>query len=608
MKKKMSTKKKLRFAAVIVVILALIGGACYTVLIAPYLSQEQWVYIETEVVRGTLTVGVEESGSLEYGISTIDYDLDLSVTTSSDDDDDDDDEETVEKYLKVEEVYVASGQRIEEGDAILKFTDSSVSDVRKLLEAALVDARSDYAEAESTYELAVLEAQTTYETSKVAQSYASEIYEYSSSSVSDNIASLQIEITQMQAKTASLEEAVTEAQENFNDFLYGSEDDTDFEYYDYSALEELYQATLALAEEEGIENTANYMQIMDLYESKMSQYNNMVSAVENAQDALQEHLDQIEELQEELAQAQAKEAIGQLQASQTYEESVLEGENAQTTYNAAVEDLKEDLEEAAQELEEIQDQLAAFEEFVGDDSIIYADGSGIITGVGYEAGDTLTTSGTVISYAPTGDMTISIDSTQEDVVSMTVGDTVAIEFTAYPGEAYEGTILSIDTTATSRSSSTISYAVVIGVNGEEEALQKLYGGMTADITFITDQSADTLYVSRKAVVTENGKSYVYVLSDSDSGEYELQEVTTGLSNTSYIEILSGLEEGDIVYIASTVSSVEEVEDTSSDTTSTDTDSFDLSDFNMEDFDMSDFNMSDFDMGGGMSGGSAGGGR
>ncbi|MCD7807253.1 MAG: HlyD family efflux transporter periplasmic adaptor subunit [Lachnospiraceae bacterium] len=604
MKKKMSGKKKLRLALILVGILALIGGACYTVLIAPYLSQEQWVYIETEVVRGTLTVGVEESGSLEFGISTINYDLDLSVTTSDDDDDDDDDDgETVEKYLKVEEVYVASGQRIEEGDAILKFTDSSVSDVRKLLEAALVDARSDYAEAESTYELAVLEAQTTYETSKVAQTYASEIYQYSSGSVSDNITSIQVEIALLQAKTASLEEAVTEAQEEFYEFLYGSEDDTNFEYYDYSALEELYQATLAQAAEEGIQNTANYTAIMNLYETKMGQYNNKVSAVENAQDALQENLDQIEELQEQLAQAQAKEAVEQLQASQTYEESVLEGEYARTTYNATVEDLKEDLDEAAQELEEIQDQLAAFEEFVGDDGIIYADGSGIITSVGYEAGDTLTMSGTVISYAPTSDMTISIDSTQEDVVSMTVGDTVAIEFTSYPNETYEGTILSIDTTATSRSSSTISYSVVIGVNGEEEALQKLYGGMTADITFITEQSEDTLYVSRKAVVTEDGKSYVYVLSDN--GEYELQEVTTGLSNTSYIEILSGLEEGDIVYIASTVSSVEEVEDTSSDTTLTDTDSMDLSDFNLEDFDMSDFDMSDFDMGG-MSGGMGGG--
>ncbi len=593
--KKLSRKKKIRIAVIVIALLVLIGGACYTVLIAPYLAEEQWVYIETEVVSGTLSVGVVESGSLEYGISTIDYDLDLSITTDSSDDDDDD-EETVEKYLKVEEVYVASGQRIEEGDAVLKFTDSSVSDVRKLLQSALVDARADYAEAESSYELALLEAQTTYEISVLSGSYASDIYSYASSSVSDNIASLQLELTLLEAKTASLEDAIVQAQENLNDFLYGSEGDSDFEYYDYEALEELYQATLALVEEDGyIDNSANYMQIIELYEEKMSRYNNMVSAVENAEQALQNHLDQIEELENELAEAQAKASTEELKASQTYESALLESEYALITYNATVADLKEDLEEAADTLKEIEEQIAAFEAFVGDDGIIYADGSGIVTSVSYGAGDTLTNTGTILSYAPTGDMTISIDSTQEDVVSMTVGDTVAVEFDAYEGVSYEGTILSIDTTATSRSSSTISYTVVIGIVGEEEALEKLYGGMTADITFVTEQSEDTLYVSRKAVVTQDGHSYVYVLSDS--GEYELKEVTTGLSNTSYIEILSGLAQGDIVYIASTVSSLEEVEDTSTDTdTGTASDS-DGSTFDMSDFDMSDIDVSGFDMGG-----------
>lgn len=591
--KKLSRKKKIQIAVVAAALILLIFGACYTMLIAPYLSQEQWVYIETEVVRGTLSVGVVESGSLEYGISTIDYDLDLSVTTSDDDDDDDDDdEETVEKYLKVEEVYVASGQRISEGDAVLKFTDSSVSDVRKLLQSALVDARSDYAEAESTYELAVLEAQTTYETSVVAGNYASEIYQYASSSVSDNITSIQVEISLLEAKTASLEETVTEVQENLEELLYGED------AYDYAALEELYQATMAQVAENGtVGNSANYMQIMELYESRMSAYNNAVSAVENAEEALEENQSQIESLQSQLASAQAQASIGQMEASETYENSVLESENAETTYNAAVADLKEDLDEAAETLEEIQDQIDAFEAFVGDDGIIYADGSGIITSVGYEADDTLTSAGIILSYAPTSDMTISIDSTQEDVASMTVGDTVEVVFTTYPDETYEGTILSIDTTATSRSSSTISYTVVIGIGGEEEALEKFYGGMTADITFVTEQSEDTLYVSRKAVVTEDGHSYVYVLSNG--GDYELQEVTTGLSNTSYIEILSGLEEGDIVYIASTVSSVEEVEDSSSDTDSssdaTSSVGSDSSDFN--------FNMEDFDMGGSDRGGS-----
>ena len=59
-----------------------------------------------------------------------------------------------------------------------------------------------------------------------------------------------------------------------------------------------------------------------------------------------------------------------------------------------MESLKEDLEEALKDKTDIEEQLAAFEEFVGSDGILYSDGEGIVTQVGYSAGDTLVTSGT----------------------------------------------------------------------------------------------------------------------------------------------------------------------------------------------------------------------
>ena len=138
-------------------------------------------------------------------------------------------------------------------------------------------------------------------------------------------------------------------------------------------------------------------------------------------------------------------------------------------------------------------------------------------------------------------------------MALTVGDVVEISFTAYPDTVYEGTILSIDTTATSRNSSTISYQVVIGVGGDTQAL---YGGMTADITFVTEEKSDVLYVSRKAIVEQNGKTYVYV--QTALGGKELKQVQTGISNGTSIEITEGLAEGDTIYIASRVSSEEEI--------------------------------------------------
>ena len=146
------------------------------------------------------------------------------------------------------------------------------------------------------------------------------------------------------------------------------------------------------------------------------------------------------------------------------------------TYDAKMESLKETLKEAEDNKKALEEQISAFETFVGEEGILYADGEGIVTQIDYEAGDTLTQMGSIVSYAAPQDMTISVDMTQEDVVALTVGDMVEIAFTAYPDTVYEGTILSIDTTATSRNSSTISYQVVIGVGGGYESLVRRHDG------------------------------------------------------------------------------------------------------------------------------------
>jgi hypothetical protein len=81
--------------------------------------------------------------------------------------------------------------------------------------------------------------------------------------------------------------------------------------------------------------------------------------------------------------------------------------------------------------------------------------------------------------------------------------------------------------------------------------------MTADVTFVTDESKECVYVSRKAIVEENGKTYIYKKSGDN---YILSLVETGFTNGAYTEIVSGLEEGESYYIA-TVSVAETSEET-----------------------------------------------
>lgn len=536
-KLKSLTKKQKKLILAGIALLLLILAACYTVFIAPLLQKEQWIYKEETVERGTLKVGVTESGSLEYNTKSIDYDLTLDVS-DDDEDDSDDDDDTVQKYLKIEEIYAASGQRVTEGEELLKFTEDSVEAVRALLQNAVVEAQADYAEAESTYELSLLEAQTDYDTQKISASYAASIRNTSGTSVTNKVASLQVQLEQKQANAASLQEKLTEAQEDYQDALET-----------YEAAKEGYEGT-------GTDNTVNFMTIQNGYLSARSKYQQAKSALTQAEDALSENESAITDLQNQLAAAQAKQKIDKLDTEETYQEAVITGQNAQTTYNAAVEDLKETLQEAEETKEKREEQLQAFEDFVGSDGILYATEDGVITEVSYEAGDRLTTTGALFSYATSDDMRISVDVTQEDIVDLQVGDAVDITFTAYPEDSYTGSILSINTTATSDYSNTVSYTVEISVEGE---LEQLYGGMTADVIFVTEEKEDVLYVSRKAIVEENGKTYVY--RKTALGGRELAEVETGITNGVDIEILSGLEEGDTIYLASKVSSEAEVKST-----------------------------------------------
>ena len=536
-KLKSLTKKQKKLILAGIALFLLILAASYTVFIAPLLQKEQWIYKEETVERGTLKVGVTESGSLEYNTKSIDYNLDLDVS-DDDEDDSDDDDDTVQKYLKIEEIYAASGQRVTEGEELLKFTEDSVEAVRALLQNAVVEAQADYAEAESTYELSLLEAQTDYDTQKISASYAASIRNTSGTSVTNKVASLQVQLEQKQANAASLQEKLTEAQEDYQDAL------------------ETYEAAKEGYEGAGTDNTVNFMTIQNGYLSARSKYQQAKSALTQAEDALSENESAITDLQNQLAAAQAKQKIDKLDTEETYQEAVITGQNAQTTYNATVEDLKETLQEAEETKEKREEQLQAFEDFVGSDGIIYATEDGVITEVSYEAGDRLTTTGALSSYATSDDMRISVDVTQEDIVDLKVGDAVDITFTTYPEDSYTGSILSINTTATSDYSNTVSYTVEISVEGE---LEQLYGGMTADVIFVTEEKEDVLYVSRKAIVEENGKTYVY--RKTALGGRELAEVETGITNGVDIEILSGLEEGDTIYLASKVSSEAEVKST-----------------------------------------------
>lgn len=535
MKERFRKDKTFRRNVIIIgiILFILIVASCYTLFIQPNLSQETYVYKEETVARGDLILGIMESGSVELGQSSIMYELNLDTEEDDEEesDDEDDEEEEIIKYLEIEEAYVVSGQRIKEGEALFKLTEESVKAVRRKLSAAQAEAQIALSEAQTDYNISILSAKSTYDSSITAGNRAETDYQASLSRSMENVSSLEAEI-----KVLELE--IIQAQEMLSDEEFLTS---------YSDARTAYTQAKNKYEETDLHNSTAYIANLTDFQSAETALKQIEEEIEGYQDTITGNQTEIEELLVKIETAKANQILDNQEAENTYENVKLERELAEDIYQYTLDSLSDSVTTAQSDYEELTKQLTAFEAFVGEDNKIYSDGAGLALSVNYSAGDDLVNTGAMLTYVKENEYTVSIDVSEEDVAAIEVGDQVDVVFGAYPEDTYQGTIISITTSAASEYASTISYPVTIQVEGDTSLL---YGGMTADVTFVTESVTDVLYVSRRAVFEENGKSYVY--RQTANGGREQAEVETGFSDSANVEIKSGLEEGDVIYIKSTM--------------------------------------------------------
>jgi len=85
------------------------------------------------------------------------------------------------------------------------------------------------------------------------------------------------------------------------------------------------------------------------------------------------------------------------------------------------------------------------------------------------------------------------------------------------------------------------YATDVGIDGTHDSLKT---GMTGKVTVMIDELHDVLYVPIQSVVTVEDKKMCYVAGSPA----QKREVETGLFNDNFVEIKSGLVEGEKVML------------------------------------------------------------
>ena len=226
-------------------------------------------------------------------------------------------------------------------------------------------------------------------------------------------------------------------------------------------------------------------------------------------------------------------------------------------------DLDKQTKNAADSLRSAELQMSSAEKTISHYTID-APISGTIVDKKVKAGDKLSANDTAMQNLCTIydmshlEMKLNVDELK--IRSLKVGQEVDITADAVPGETYKGVISSILVAGTTANGST-SYPVTVRIDDMGELLP----GMNATAKITTASVKNVLALPNAALVRG---SYVLVTRDSPSAAnaetsmtapdgYVYVKVTTGISDDDYIEVKSGLQEGDtIAYDNSSVSATD----------------------------------------------------
>lgn len=152
------------------------------------------------------------------------------------------------------------------------------------------------------------------------------------------------------------------------------------------------------------------------------------------------------------------------------------------------------------------------------------------------------------------EMTLNID--ELDIDNVEVGQTVNVTSDAKEGQTFTGVVTKVSVVGTT-SGGTTTYPVTVRIDDTDG----LRPGMNVDAEIVLSSADDVLAIPSLAVnrgdtvlITSDSPSAVNALEQEAPEGYVYVQVTTGVSDDSYIEITSGLQEGDTVAYLRTASS------------------------------------------------------
>ena len=149
----------------------------------------------------------------------------------------------------------------------------------------------------------------------------------------------------------------------------------------------------------------------------------------------------------------------------------------------------------------------------------------------------------LVTLTPADKMQVTVNVDESNILSLEVGQTATVTISSVGDDPFDGVVTEINKNASSASGVT-SYTAVITLDKAEGMLQ----GMSAKAVIRIQGVDDALMIPVDALHQTSSQSYVYTTYDEETKEFGgLVQVTAGITNSNYVEITSGLNEGDTVW-------------------------------------------------------------
>ena len=187
--------------------------------------------------------------------------------------------------------------------------------------------------------------------------------------------------------------------------------------------------------------------------------------------------------------------------------------------------------------EEIDEPPTGHSHAVGSTIHIHSPISGVITNRFGSIGQKVNPSHELFEIIALENVWCEADIFEKDLTRIKKGQTVHVRVSAYQNDYFTGKIFYIGSTLDS-DTKTIKILVEIGNKGE-----KLKPGMFANTNIVIGKKANTLVIPKEAILEDEGLQIVFA---KEPQGYHRHVVTTGIVSDPYIEILSGLSEGNVI--------------------------------------------------------------